>query len=760
MLIQDDIDSEIFDALFSYTDIDPGENAPDTHTNNTQIRPSYEQQLVINHLLDGDNVVVDSVSGSGKSTTILSCAEQMSETPVLQLTYNSMLRKEVREKVVSRQIENVAVHTYHSLAVMYYHKDAHKDNIMRKIIATNAKPAKLIPPFRLVFLDESQDMTFLYFMFIVKFLKDAGTPIQLCIMGDYKQGIYQFKGSDIRFLTRASQIWSVFMHLSSPTFHHCSLTMSYRITDTMGSFVNHVLLGSERLKTCKPGTPVFYIRKPSHHMIIIAKSKIAQLLDGGELPGDIFVLYPSDKLHIIRKLENFLVERNIPCYIAMTDGEIRDERVISGKVVFSTFHAVKGRERKHVFLFGFDQSYFRFYAPDLPTNECPNTIYVACTRATHNLYVFENAESGTDRPLSFLQKTHFEMIDSPYIEFQGHPQKHFRDGDETDRKYHDVTPTKLIRFIPESVIDELTPILEQAFLVETEAYPELELEIPVVVHTTMGFYEDVSDLNGIAIPSIYYDHLFKRFPRENVSDDDHQQTQVGAQILLGLIHAILDTSRPNDYQFLKRMVANLPTTISTPEEYLYLSNLYSSVAEKLYFRLKQIGENDYGWLSRDMIQECIERMDETVGVECVSDKDILIEYPIIDTGLEEDNAKINEILLPFFEPGSTPFRFSARIDLVTPKNVWELKCTSAITMEHQLQLVLYAWLWAILRPDTPREYRIFNIRSGEIQRFEASFETITHIVVALLKGKYDKLPEKTDDEFIAECREFILFADR
>lgn len=742
-----DLDSEIFDALFRYTDID--NDVDPEPCSKEQLRPSYEQQTVINHLLDGDNVVVDSVSGSGKSTTILSCAEQMPETPILQLTYNSMLRKEVREKVVSRKIENVSVHTFHSLAVMYYHKDAHKDTVMRKIVATNRKPAKEIPHFRLVFLDESQDMTFLYFMFIVKFLVDMGKPIQLCIMGDYKQGIYQFKGSDIRFLTRASHIWRGFAQLSSPTFRHCCLTMSYRITDSMGSFVNEVLLGSQRLKTCRPGTPVYYIRKSSHHMIIIAKYKMAQLLDAGELPGTFFILYPSDKLHIVRKLENFLVERDIPCYIAMSDGEIRDERVISGKVVFSTFHAVKGRERKHVFVLGFDQSYFRFYAPDLPTNECPNTIYVACTRATHNLYVFETADSGTDRPLSFLQKTHFEMIDSPYVEFQGHPQKHFRDSEETDRKYHDVTPTKLVRFIPEHVIDELTPILDSAFVIETEAYPELELEIPVVVHTTMGFYEDVSDLNGIAIPSIYYDHLYKRFSRDN------EKRQIGAQILLRLIHTILDVSKPNEFRFLKQMIENLPATISTPEEYLYLSNLYSSVSEKLYFRLKQIGERDYGWLSTDMLRECIERMDETVGVECTSPEDISIEYSIVDTGLEEDNAKINEILAPFFEPGTSPFRFSARIDLITPRNLWELKCTTAITMEHQLQLVLYAWLWAILRPDTPREYRIFNIRSGEIQRFDAPFETMTRIVVALLKGKYDKLPEKSDDEFIGECREFI-----
>ena len=63
-----DLDSEIFDALFRYTDID--NDVEPEPCSKEQLRPSYEQQTVINHLLDGDNVVVDSVSGSGKSTTI------------------------------------------------------------------------------------------------------------------------------------------------------------------------------------------------------------------------------------------------------------------------------------------------------------------------------------------------------------------------------------------------------------------------------------------------------------------------------------------------------------------------------------------------------------------------------------------------------------------------------------------------------------------------------------------------------------------
>ena len=52
-----------------------------------------------------------------------------------------------------------------------------------------------------------------------------------------------------------------------------------------------------------------------------------------------------------------------------------------GKIVFSTFHCVKGREgRGHVFVVNFDNSYFKYYGRDLSREECPNTLYVATTR--------------------------------------------------------------------------------------------------------------------------------------------------------------------------------------------------------------------------------------------------------------------------------------------------------------------------------------------------------------------------------------------
>lgn len=742
-------DDDIFDTLFCDFDDDPeNDNAKPL----PPLTPSYEQQLVVNHLVDGDNVVVDSVSGSGKSTTILSCAEQIPNKTILQLTYNAMLRKDVHEKVVARELLNISVHTYHSLAVKYYHKDAHKDSILRKILSANLSPLREIPTIDIVCLDESQDMTLLYYLFIVKFLRDMGGRIQVCVLGDYKQGIYQFKGADIRFLTKAAEIWSKYPLLSSPVFHHCALTTSYRVTDPMADFVNEVMLGTKRLYSCKLGSPVQYIRNHNHNIITIIKSRIAALLDSGESPSSIFILSASTKSKLVRKIENFLVERGIPCFVSMQDGEVSDERVITGKVVFTTFHSVKGRERKHVFVVGFDQSYFSNYAPELMVNECPNTLYVACTRGTENLYVFESAQHRSNRPLEFLQKTHFDMQDSSYVNFYGIPQKNFESEDtETynrDGKFHNVTPSSLVRFIPENVVDEITPLMERIFVIETPAIPELVIDIPIVIRTSRGFHEDVSALNGIAIPSIYYDYLYKRMASTEQDARQDIQPGFGAKPLLSVIHDIMDETNNNEYAYLKQMVANLPDTFSTPEEYLYLSNIYVSVSEKLYFQLNQIGKNDYGWLSSAMIRECIDRFEETVGRECSSTTDVIIEQSIIDFSREAENEALCAVLAPFFDVETAKFRFSARTDLITLENIWEMKCTTTISMEHQLQLLLYAWIWTILYPEKPREFRIFNIRSGEVQRLTTDINVWTTIVVALLKGKYTKLAEKTDEEFL------------
>ena len=143
---------------------------------------SEEQSIAIQHIINGDNVILDAVAGSGKSTTVLSAASSMNEKKFLLIAFNAMLRKETEAKVKSLELSNVIVHTFHSLCVKYYLSSAHTDTGIRRVILNKMKPKEALPKIDVIVLDESQDMSFLYFKWMVKFARDMARPFQLFVL--------------------------------------------------------------------------------------------------------------------------------------------------------------------------------------------------------------------------------------------------------------------------------------------------------------------------------------------------------------------------------------------------------------------------------------------------------------------------------------------------------------------------------------------------------------------------------------------------
>jgi len=708
---------------------------------------SEEQQVVIDFVQQGKNVIVDACAGSGKSTTILSTALSQPHRRFLLITYNKSLRKEIQEKVRELGITNVVVHTYHSLAVAIYDAEAHADKVMRLLVQMNKPPKRLIDT-DVVVLDEVQDMTFLYFRLIVKYIKDLGKPVQMMILGDYMQGLYEFKGADIRFLTKAKDLWEGFSLLSSQLFEQCSLKTSYRITNQMADFVNDVLLGDQRLQACRDGEPVVYIRRKVHDLERFVVSTIRELLHqcAGK-PSDFFILGGSVKgaNSVIRRIENALVDANIPCHVPMMENaENMEEDVIKGKIVFSSFHTSKGRQRPYVFVVGFDHSYFKTIARNMDPTICPNTIYVATTRASQRLYLLESDEWPSDRPFKFLKATHHEMQAKSYVDFRGMPRSRFDEEDIENKdgaeiKIHRVNPTDLTKFVGEAVLEEITPILERIFI--KEGREEL-IPLPTTIKTTAGFVEDVSDLNGIAIPAMLYDYIHSLYSCDDDDDDE------GGGILYRMIRENLSQTKPNKHLFLKNQP--LVPNCENIGDYLYMANVLEAAQEKLYFKLKQISRDEYTWLTPQLMGKCKTRMLQVLKNEI--SEDTLFEHPIVSYDSEFENELLNQRLSPFFE--NQQFLFSARVDLLTDQTVWELKCTSEITAEHMIQTVLYAWIWRTIH-QYPKEVKIFNIRSGQVLRLEATKDELTQIVVSLLKGKYQREPPLPEMDFINECRRFV-----
>ena len=710
---------------------------------------SVEQQYIITNVEQGKNVQVDACAGSGKSTTILSAAKAMPDKKFLLITYNKSLRKEIKEKVDELVLNNIVVHTYHSLAVAVYNADAYVDKVMRLLIANNDPPKTHQNGYDVIVLDEVQDMTFLYYRLVLKYIRDIGSPVQLMVLGDYMQGLYEFKGADIRFLTFATEIWSLFPLLKTQEFAKCKLKTSYRITNQMADFVNEVMLPEKRLYACRDGEPVCYIRRKIHELQKIVVNTIKELLQNHNVkPSDIFVLGGSVKgpNSNIRKIENALVEAGIPCHVPMMENsENIDEEVIKGKVVFSSYHTSKGRQRPYVFVVGFDHSYFKIIARTLDPSKCPNTLYVATTRASKRMYLLETDGFPSDRPLKFLKQTHMEMKTKSYIDFRGIPQTLFEDDQIKTPKKSEVsinrtTPTDMTKFLSDSVLEEITPILDEIFIPIIKKQDEILL--PSVWRTKSGFYEDVSDLNGIAIPALLYDYIRSLY-----------DTETETSVLYDMIKETMANTKPNKHLYLKAIVANLDPVCASIEDYLYMANVFEATQEKLYFKLNQIQCDEYVWLTPEVLKKCKKRLLEVLEKEIMMGEPEM-ERTIIDCLDEEGNRRLHECLAPYF-PANQQFQFTARVDLITEETLWELKCTSEITAEHMIQTVVYAWIMRTNDPMFSKKVKILNIRTGQVYELVAEKEKLDKIMVAILKGKYGEQPPFTDSEFLKECHKYI-----
>lgn len=714
--------------------------------------PSEEQQIIITEILNGKNVTVDACAGSGKSTTILSCAIQIPHKKILQTTYNNQLRQEIKTKIEELQLTNIKVYTYHCLAVKYYNPDAFDDNNIRMILRENISPKIPIPPIDLLVLDECQDMSFLYFEFMVKFTKDMGNPFQLLILGDKMQSIYAFRGANSIFLTSAKELWEKHPLLITTDFISCELHTSYRITEPMSEFVNQTMLGENRLIACKPGIPVHYIRRPIYQISFIVIYQIKKLISENKCTyGDIFILAGSVKKEEIKKIENALVESGIPCYIPMVDTQDRlDNRAIDKKVVFTTFHAVKGRQRKYVFVVGFDTTFYYKYDENIPKTDCPNTLYVASTRATDGLFVLEN-ESSHIRPLPFLHISHQEMMDKPFVHFVGNPITVAPIADENTKNKENVryiTPTTLIQFVSDDALDIISPLLDKIYTkINTEPS---QLDIPSFIPTKDGFYEEISDLNGNAIPIMYCHHLTQKQTTRKSSYNT---------VLQKIILELSKKFKSNSHPFLKNIIHHMPETCETISDYLYLTNILQATETKFYSKLKQIQPDEYNWIKEEVIDECFQQLDNIIvedSSSSSSSSEWKSEQTILYSSADEDHFEM-DIALSAFLGDNYKYRFQARIDLLTEDTLWEFKCTSNISIEHRLQLIIYAWIWLHVYK-TPIKCKLFNIKTNELWELNASKEILTTIVVELIRNKYkcdDKLCEKEKD-YISQATSLFI----
>ena len=122
---------------------------------------SKEQKQIINYLEENNNVIVNAVAGSGKTTTNLHIANHFPHLKILLITYNAKLKLETREKIKITGFKNIETHSYHSFCVKYYDSECYTDSEIITYLSNSPELSKdrLFPKYDFSKFDQMLSLT-------------------------------------------------------------------------------------------------------------------------------------------------------------------------------------------------------------------------------------------------------------------------------------------------------------------------------------------------------------------------------------------------------------------------------------------------------------------------------------------------------------------------------------------------------------------------------------------------------------------------
>lgn len=415
--------------------------------------PSAEQIEIRRQYQLGNNVKILAHAGSGKSSTFLLIAKSDPTKRFLLLTYNKKLQLEMANEALRQGIFNIEIRTYHSACGRAYGQLLSDD--VKFINALKGEPLMMhLLRADVLMLDETQDMSIPYYLFVEKIVKSFPN-LQVLSVGDRLQAINDYLKARVEFLINC-HLLPGFSSSSNRPWAECTLSTSYRLTPALATFINNHL-GLEFTKTqsttagsTSTASSSTISSTPSSSTIIDPNA-----LNGGERGAKLPVIGGNTRVpnlkprYVVPKynevpreigrlakeaitkygLENVIIiaagtnsildsdSKNplsitvrehlvgVPIYLAKAD-EVLDAKITKGKLAIGTWNSVKGQERDCVIVVGFDESYFKYYGTDWKDPvRIPNILYVAATRAIKELILIADPNK-TLRTMKLSRLTH------------------------------------------------------------------------------------------------------------------------------------------------------------------------------------------------------------------------------------------------------------------------------------------------------------------------------------------------------------------
>ena len=447
--------------------------------------------------------------------------------------------------------------------------------------------------------------------------------------------------------------------------------------------------------------------------------EITRLFKLGYKPNEIFILAPSIKSlkSPVRLFENYLKKNNpsISIYVPSSDEEKIDPDVIQDKLIFSTFHQSKGLERKVVIIFGFDESYFKFYKKDNDNFICSNELYVATTRAKEELIMIHHYQNNY---LPFLNKNKL----TKFCIIEGKLSKNI--DELTNKDIIKTSATDIVKHLPQEIIDKCFTY----FRINNIRKGNKKISIiSKIKNKSVNTCESVSEINGLAIPAYFEYKINKKMsileycknPPKDLHYSNNNVLKLFWKERIGLIKWIEKEKKIKD---------NL----------LQIATIYNSLHTGYIFKSFQIEK--FNWLSKNTLDRCLERL-YTLNISSNSTFEYVQNISNISNNYPE---LLNRILIGIYDCIDTDNNI-----------IYEFKCTKKLEKEHYIQLAIYMYIHMINQLDNnikiKYRYRIYNILTDQLDEITTTLNQLKKLIKYIFDYKFGKKEYINDINFIENC---------